>query len=164
MSPLELVDDRFGELARELRASQPRASAELRERIETLAPPSVAPNLPSLRRLAPAVALGCSGRIALRGGRDWSRPLGLPRAPSRRARETPLDRAGLAAHAGRHVTLFPSPGRGSRAGGQALLRQLETACSSTTPPLTLRVNDADELSTPHAARRCGWLARSAASW
>lgn len=54
MSPLELVDDRF----RELRAARPRASAELRARVQALAPPPPRRTLPSLRRLAPAVALG----------------------------------------------------------------------------------------------------------
>jgi hypothetical protein len=54
VSPLELVDDRFGEL----RAARPRASAELRARVEALAPPPPRRTLPSLRRLAPAVALG----------------------------------------------------------------------------------------------------------
>lgn len=54
MSPLELVDDRFGEL----RAARPRASAELRAQIEALAPPPPRRTLPTLRRLAPAVALG----------------------------------------------------------------------------------------------------------
>ncbi len=54
MSPLELVDDRF----RELRAARPRASAELRARIQALAPPPPRRTLPALRRLAPAVALG----------------------------------------------------------------------------------------------------------
>ena len=38
MSPLELVDDRFGDLARELRAARPVASPQLRERVHALAP------------------------------------------------------------------------------------------------------------------------------
>ena len=54
MSPLELVDDRFGEL----RAARPRVSAELRARIEALATPPPRRTFPSLRRVAPVVALG----------------------------------------------------------------------------------------------------------
>jgi hypothetical protein len=57
VSPLELVDDRFEQLASELRAARPVASIELRERIESLAPPSRRrPALP-LRRFVPAVGL-----------------------------------------------------------------------------------------------------------
>ncbi|HEX3267407.1 MAG TPA: DUF4349 domain-containing protein [Gaiellaceae bacterium] len=57
MSPLELVDDRFEQVARELRAGKPTAPAQLRERVESLSPPPARWAPPSLRRLAPAVAL-----------------------------------------------------------------------------------------------------------
>jgi hypothetical protein len=58
VSPLELIDDRFDKLARELRASRPVASESLRERVRALEPPAP-PRRPawSVRRLAPAVAL-----------------------------------------------------------------------------------------------------------
>ena len=59
MSRLELVDDRFGKLAQELRASRPTASEELRSRVRSLRPaPSRRFELDlSLRRLVPAVGL-----------------------------------------------------------------------------------------------------------
>jgi hypothetical protein len=59
VSPLELVDDRFEQLSRELRAARPVASETLRARIRTLEPPTP-PRRPELsfRRLVPAVALG----------------------------------------------------------------------------------------------------------
>lgn len=57
MSPLELVDDRFEQIARELRAGQPKASIELRARIESLAPPPRRRPALALRRLVPAVGL-----------------------------------------------------------------------------------------------------------
>jgi hypothetical protein len=60
VSPLELVDDHFGKLAEELRASRPDASDELRTRVRALRPaPRRGFELDlSLRRLVPAVALG----------------------------------------------------------------------------------------------------------
>jgi hypothetical protein len=56
---LELVDDRFEQLARELRAARPVASHVLRERVRALEPPPP-PRRPvlNLRRVVPAVALG----------------------------------------------------------------------------------------------------------
>jgi hypothetical protein len=58
VSPLELVDDRFEQLARELRAARPLASPVLRNRVRSLEPPPPTrrPAL-SLRRAVPAVAL-----------------------------------------------------------------------------------------------------------
>jgi hypothetical protein len=59
VSPLELVDDRFEQLARELREARPVASAAVRDRVRALEPPPP-PRRPalSLRRALPAVALG----------------------------------------------------------------------------------------------------------
>ncbi len=56
---LELVDDRFEQLARELREARPVASEPLRERVRALEPPPP-PRRPALnlRRVVPAVALG----------------------------------------------------------------------------------------------------------
>ena len=162
MSPLELVDDRFGELARELRASQPRASAELRERIETLAPPPSHRTLPSLRRLAPAVAL-----VALAGSLCVAAAIGLVHSGSRQrqvvAPETSTaSRVPAAPVFGAHTQAdtsrsFPVPAGKLQAESGALapardrLQQYDAA-------LTLRVHDADELSarTQQAMR----LARS----
>ena len=56
MSPLELVDDRFEQLARELRATRPVASSALRERVRALEPPPSPRREVSLRRLGPRVA------------------------------------------------------------------------------------------------------------
>jgi hypothetical protein len=59
VSPLELVDDRFEQLSRELRGARPVASETLRARVRALEPPTP-PRRPALnfRRLVPAVALG----------------------------------------------------------------------------------------------------------
>jgi hypothetical protein len=69
VSPLELVDDRFEKLATELRAARPVAPAELRERVRTLGPsPRRRFELPSLRRVVPAVALaGAAAALAIAG-------------------------------------------------------------------------------------------------
>ncbi len=69
MSPLELVDDRFEKLAEELRAARPVAPEALRERVLTLAPPPRRRlELPSLRRIVPAVALaGAAAALAVAG-------------------------------------------------------------------------------------------------
>jgi hypothetical protein len=69
VSPLELVDDRFEKLATELRAARPVAPAELRERVRTLGPPPRRRlELPSLRRVVPAVALaGTAAALAIAG-------------------------------------------------------------------------------------------------
>lgn len=142
MSPLELVDDRFGELARELRASQPRVSAELQERIETLAPPPSRRMLPSLRRLAPAVAL-----VALAGSLCVAAAIGLVHSGSREhqvgASETSTAARDTQAGMSRS---FPVPAwklqarSGALAPARDRLQQYDAA-------LTLRVHDADELST-----------------
>ena len=69
MSPLELVDDRFEKLAEELRAARPVAPEALRERVRTMAPPPRRRlELPSLRRVVPAVALaGVAVALAVAG-------------------------------------------------------------------------------------------------
>ena len=153
MSPLELVDERFGELTRELRASRPRASAELRERIETLALPPARRMLPSLRRLAPAVAL-----VALAGSLCVAAAIGLVHSGSRE-RQVGAPETSTAARDAQAGTSrsFPVPAGKLQAGTGALapardrLQQYDAA-------LTLRVHDADELSarTQQAMR----LARS----
>lgn len=153
MSPLELVDERFGEFTRELRASRPRASAELRERIETLALPPARRMLPSLRRLAPAVAL-----VALAGSLCVAAAIGLVHSGSRE-RQVGAPETSTAARDAQAGTSrsFPVPAGKLQAGTGALapardrLQQYDAA-------LTLRVHDADELSarTQQAMR----LARS----
>ena len=91
MSPLELVDDRFEKLARELRAARPVAPAELRERVHALAPPPRRRlELPSLRRIVPAVAFaGLAAALAIAGvaglvhGSSAQRASAPPRAVQR---------------------------------------------------------------------------------
>jgi Domain of unknown function (DUF4349) len=76
VSPLELVDDRFEQLAQELRAARPAASAELRERVRSLAPPppprfELRPRRVLAVACAAAVAISLSGALAvglLQGG------------------------------------------------------------------------------------------------
>ena len=69
MSPLELVDDRFGELARELRAARPVTSEGLRERVHALTPRRAPRFEFNLRKLAPAVALAAIAvSLAVAGG------------------------------------------------------------------------------------------------
>jgi Domain of unknown function (DUF4349) len=60
VSPLELVDDRFQKLAEELRASQPVASEELRDRVRTLTPPPPRRLELNLRRRLPAAGLAAA--------------------------------------------------------------------------------------------------------
>ena len=68
MSPLELVDDCFGDLARELRSSRPVASPKLRERVHALAPRPKRFEL-NFRVLVPAVAVGALAvSLAVAGG------------------------------------------------------------------------------------------------
>jgi hypothetical protein len=71
VSPLELVDDRFEQLAGELRAAKPVAPIELRERVESLTPPPRRRPAFPLRRLVPVVGLaalaGSLGVAALIG-------------------------------------------------------------------------------------------------
>jgi hypothetical protein len=57
VSPLELVDDRFEQLANELRAARPKASIELRGRVESLTPPPCRRPAFALRRIVPAIGL-----------------------------------------------------------------------------------------------------------
>jgi hypothetical protein len=73
VSPLELVDDRFEELASELRASRPVASERLRERVETLVRVEQEPRrewsfrLPSRRVALGLIALAILGSFIAAG-------------------------------------------------------------------------------------------------
>lgn len=149
MSPLELVDDRFGELARELRASRPRPSAALRERIEALAPPARGRTLPGLRRLVPAVALGLlvasmglAAAIGLVHSGSGERQVGAVARPAGEPEsltnvfgvQSRADASRLPAPVAKALTYGPAlaPARGR-------LQQYDAA-------LTLRVDGTDELS------------------
>lgn len=145
MSPLELVDDRFGELTRELRASRPRASVELRERLEALAPPPPRRPLPSLRRLAPAVALGCLavslGVAAAVGLIHSGSESGSPTdVLAHRALTTNYGAARQGARAG-----LPAPVAPSERKDQAFV-PASSRLQQYDASLTLRVKDTDELS------------------
>jgi hypothetical protein len=138
VSPLELVDDRFEELASELRAAKPRPSMELRERIEALAPPRPRRRLPSLRRLAPAVALG-----GLAASLGVAAVIGAVHSSGADQRADVLAQERVVTGAGARAPLPYS-------------RALEKALPALPPTagrlqqydasLTLRVKDADELS------------------
>ena len=73
MSPLELVDDRFGQLANELRASRPVTPERLRDRVEALAHAEPEPRrewgfrLPSRRVAVALVALAILGSFIAAG-------------------------------------------------------------------------------------------------
>jgi Domain of unknown function (DUF4349) len=147
VSPLELVDDRFAELTRELRASRPTASVELRERLEAeaLAPPPSRRPLPSLRRLVPAVALGglalslgVAAAVGLiHSGSESGSPAG---ALAHRALTTNYGAAGQGAPAG-----LPAPVAPSERKDQALV-PAPSRLQQYDASLTLRVKDTDELS------------------
>ena len=126
MSPLELVDDRFGELARELRSSRPVPSAELRERVAAMAPVELRRPLwegrPSGRRVVLALAivalfvsLVAAGVTGL-GGRSPKReafsnqPAVVPTPPSIRSQSSPNSTASGAAKA-LDRELAPNPTR-----------------------------------------------------
>ncbi len=146
MSPLELVDDRFDKLARELRAAQPVASPELRERIEALAPPRTRRTLPSLRRLAPALALG-----ALAASLGVAAVIGVVHSGSKPGSQV----AALRTQTGSPRTTTESFGVLTEKGlpAQSTLDSRQRALSPAKgrlqqydASLTLRVKDADELS------------------
>jgi hypothetical protein len=89
MSPLELVDDRYGDLARELRATRPLASSALRARVRSQAPRSRSFDL-NLRKLVPAIGLAALAvSLAVAGG------LGALRGASgdRQALQSPVRKA-----------------------------------------------------------------------
>jgi hypothetical protein len=126
VSPLELVDDRFGELARELRSSRPVPSPELRERVYTLgqieAPPPLWEKRPSGRRVVLALAIvalfvsvAAAGVTGL-GGRSpkqevfSNQPAAVPAAPSTRLQSSSsTGESGAAKALDRELT--PNPAR-----------------------------------------------------
>jgi len=126
VSPLELVDDRFGELARELRSSRPVPSPELRERVYTLgqieAPPPLWEKRPSGRRVVLALAIvalfvsvAAAGVTGL-GGRSpkqevfSNQPEAVPAAPSTRLQSSSsTGESGAAKALDRELT--PNPAR-----------------------------------------------------
>lgn len=137
MSPLELVDDRFGDLARELRSSRPVVSPALRERVHALAPRPKRFEI-NFRKVVPAVAVGALAvSIAVAGGlgvlhgtqgssskQSFSAVQSVPRVPVPNHGEL-LQRSASGAK-----TLSPAPGR---------LQQYDAN-------LTVRVDNRDDLS------------------
>lgn len=142
MSPLELVDDRFEQLASELRAARPTASIELRERIESLAPPPRRRPTFAVRRLVPAVGL-----VALAGSLGVAAVIGVVHSGSTtvshsealRAQATTTEVFGAAT--GHGVPRAPALDSKQRAlpPAQGRLQQYDAS-------LTLRVANADRLS------------------
>jgi hypothetical protein len=149
VSPLELVDDRFEQLASELRASRPVAPERLRDRVEALAQVEPEPRrewgfrLPSRRLAVALVALAVLGSLIAAGVTG----LGGSNGDTKAAES--FGAAGARA---------PSTTTGNLSGAQALKRALPQGFDAHTlapararlqqydAALTLRVQDSDELS------------------
>lgn len=143
MSRLELVDDRFGKLAEELRASRPVASEELRKSVRSLRPEPrrrLELDLP-WRRLVPSVglaalaaAVGVAGVVGIVHG-SKSVPHSSKRAaavPHWKSASIPKARGLSTQEFGSTTLAAPTPARGR-------LQQYDAE-------LRLRVSDQDELS------------------
>ena len=148
MSPLELVDDRFGELTRELRASRPTARHELRSRVEHLAPPQPRRAVPRMRRLAPVIALG-----ALAASLGVAATIGLVSSGSSELHlgNAAESRAPVATTQAHGQAVVPKRTRALPAWGAAgvkgqALAPAPSRLQQYDAALTLRVEDADELS------------------
>lgn len=152
MSPLELVDDRFEQLARELRASRPVAPERLRDRVEALVRVEPQPRrewrfrLPSRRVAVALVALAilgsfiAAGVTGLGGSTGDTKTLGR-QVEAGRAAKTPTTTTEVFGAAGVPKGL-PAPGElHARAlqPARGRLQQYDAA-------LTLRVRDSDQLS------------------
>jgi hypothetical protein len=150
VSPLELVDDRFEQLARELRAARPVASEPLRTRVHALEPPPP-PRRPSLRlrRVVPAVALGTVAvSLSVAVGIGLVHSGSTPTAQRGRLSVTPSadsaeQQALRAAKDDSPLTTTLAPNRSRSAGAftldRARLQQFQAV-------LTLRVDDRSDLS------------------
>jgi hypothetical protein len=144
VSPLELVDDRFEQLARELRAARPVASEPLRERVRALEPPPP-PRRPdlNLRRLLPAVAaagIAVSLSVALGIGLVHGNAKTGGGAQALRVERTPTVSHGEPApNSGEKETFAPLTARGALPPTQGRLQQYDAV-------VTLRVGDRDDLS------------------
>ena len=149
MSPLELVDDRFGELARKLRAARPVASEGLRERVRALAPSPTRRFELNFRMLVPrgracracrdprsCRGAGCAPRLDLTtaGCREPRRRAAQSRDPAApRLLPTPM-------HSGQrpreHSGSRPSPA------GSSSTTQISPCASTTRDDLSKRTQDA----------------------
>lgn len=139
MSPLELVDDRFEQLASELKAATPRASIELRERIESLTPPSRRRPAVPLRRLVPAVGLA-----ALAGSLGVAAVIGVVNSGSGDASKRGAVRSDVAALTPEGSSIHGAPPQ--RATLEDSLPPAQGRLQQYDASLTLRVQDADRLS------------------
>ena len=159
MSPLELVGD-FDQLAKELRASRPKASAALRERVSALGPAEPAEPRWTFRRPSGRLVLGLAAAALLAS----LVAAGLTRSPGTRqlnaARPTVSHGAATAGAQGSPDALrsgaekTPAPVWGSllpAAAGAARLQRYQAT-------LRLRVENVESLSS--ATRRAMRLARS----
>jgi len=159
VSPLELVGD-FDQLAKELRASRPKASAALRERVSALGSPEPAKPRWTLRRPSARLVLGLAAAALLAS----LVAAGLTRSPGTRqlnaARPTVSHGAATAGVQGSPDALrsgaekTPAPVWGSllpAAAGAARLQRYQAT-------LRLRVENVESLSS--ATRRAMRLARS----
>ncbi len=152
MSPLELVDDRFEQLASELRASRPVTPEGLRDRVEALAHVESEPRrewgfrLPSRRLAVALVALAilgsfiAAGVTGLGGSSTHSKAVeafgaaGATRAPS-----TTTEVYGVNAGPQPRSAFAPSLKDDTLPPARGRLQQYDAA-------LTLRVRDSDQLS------------------
>ncbi|HUK93746.1 MAG TPA: DUF4349 domain-containing protein [Gaiellaceae bacterium] len=139
MSPLELVDDRFGELARELHAARPVAPEGLRERVRALAPPAPRRFELNLRMLVPAAGLAAIAvSLAVAGG------IGVLHSPKSTEHGTIQARRPVARLAA------PVPQAESKALGQrvfgATLAPAAGRLQQYDANLTVRVDNRDDLS------------------
>jgi hypothetical protein len=139
MSPLELVDDRFGNLARELHGARPVASDGLRERVHALTPRRAPRFELNLRKLAPAVALtAIAVSLAVAGG------LGLEHGstgPEQRLRVPKASTSGSQFSLPPHAEALRQS-----ASGRAGLAPVPGRLQQYDADLTVRVDNRDNLS------------------
>jgi hypothetical protein len=145
VSRLELVDDRFGKLAEELRAARPAAPDELRERVRSLGtpPPGRFQFDFQFRRLLPAVALGAlAAAVGVAGVLGIVHGSSAPRKASLASQATPTHRRGLDKGLSREKSSSPSFGAALSSvpkPSSGRLQQYDAA-------LRVRVRDQEELS------------------
>jgi Domain of unknown function (DUF4349) len=152
VSPLELVDDRFEQLANELRASRPVAPERLHDRVEALAHVEPEPRrewglrLPSRRVAVALVTLAILGSFIAAGVTGLGGSTGDTKTLRRQveaghAAKTPTTTTGVFGAAGVPKAL-PAPGDAHASALQPARGRLQQYDSA----LTLRVRNSDQLS------------------
>jgi type II secretory pathway pseudopilin PulG len=153
VSPLELVDDRFEQLASELRASRPVAPERLRERVETLARVEPEPRrewgfrLPSRRVALGLVALAILGSFIAAGITGLGGSAGKREASRTRGElGSALTETTHGAAAERRKALQPAVPHARSQKAQAELAPNRARLQRYDATLRLRVKDVDALS------------------